>query len=81
MANTFQESREKQLKIDKKWPKWGVITEGLHVEEVTVYRNRRNLHGRSEAETCKLDNGRGEAEFIIVGIRSLLRHGTRYYTP
>jgi len=38
------------------------------VEEVTVYRN---LHGRSEAETCKLDNGRGEAEFIIVGIRSL----------
>ena len=48
----------------------------LHVEEVTVYRN---LHGRSEAETCKLDNGRGEAEFIIVGIRSLLRHGTRLY--
>ena len=44
-----------------------MIIEGLHVEEVTVYRN---LHGRSEAETCKLDNGRGEAEFIIVGISS-----------
>ena len=52
------------------------ITKGFHVEEVTVYRN---LHGRSEAETCKLDNGRGEAEFIIVGIRSPLRHGTRLY--
>ena len=27
-------------------------------------------------DAFKLDNGRGEAEFIIVGIRSLLRHGT-----
>ena len=34
---------------------------GLHVEEVTVYRH---LYGRSEAETYKLDKGRGEAEFL-----------------
>ena len=43
-----------------------------------TYKNR-NLHGRSHSNTFKLDNGRGEAEFIIVGIRSLLRHGTLLY--
>ena len=33
----------------------------LYVEEVTVYRN---LHGRGEAESCKLYKERGEAEFF-----------------
>ena len=50
--------------------------EGLHVEEVTVYRN---LHGRGEAESCKFNKGRGEAEFFISGIRIPLRYVTRLH--
>ena len=33
----------------------------------------------ANSDTFKLDNGRGEAEFIIVGIQLLLRHGTLLY--
>ena len=55
-----------------------LYNKGLHVEEVTVYRN---LYGRSEAETYKLDKGRGEAEFLYrrCTVRLPLRHRTRLY--
>ena len=43
-----------------------------------MYKTATYMVG-ANSDTFKLDNGPGEAEFIIVGIRSLLRHGTLLY--
>ena len=56
----------------------------LPIKVTTFLRGRfqsinRNLYGQSQAETYKWDNGQGEAAFIIGGMRSVLRHGTRLY--
>ena len=56
----------------------------LHISSLSLkcgilYIKTATYMGGANSDTFKLDNGRGEAECIIVGIRSLLRHGTLLY--